>query len=128
VIVFDGRVSCPRAFSEDERRFIELVAERLGENERRVLLRDVAEATATVDGDFLRVDLRGYDRPPYVGHRNLPFEGKLRDVHGGAVSALVNIDQNDRLLEIEFIWWEKAGGTTLDWSTLEIAAADRDKW
>jgi hypothetical protein len=44
------------------------------------------------------------------------------------VSALINTDQNDRLLEIEFIWWENEAGTTLDLSTLEVAAADRDKW
>jgi hypothetical protein len=118
----------PRALSKDEQWLIELVAERLDDDARKALLRDAAEATVTVDGDFLRLGLKDYDRPPYVGHSNLPWEGKLRDVLGGAVSALINIDQNDRLLEIEFVWWENEGGTTMDWSTLEVAARDRDKW
>jgi hypothetical protein len=121
-------MSGPRGLSKDERRLIDLVAERLDENTRKALLRDAAEATVTVDGDFLLFELRDYDRPPYVGHSNLPMEGKLRDVHGGAVSALINTDQNGRVLEIEFVWWENEGGTALDWSTLEIAAGDRDTW
>lgn len=117
-----------RALSKDERKLIDLVAERLDEDTRKALLDDAAEATVTVDGDFLRLELRGYDRPPYVGHSNLPVEGKLRDLHGGAVSALINIDQNGRALEVEFIWWESEGGTALDWSTLEIATGDRERW
>jgi hypothetical protein len=107
---------------------IDLVAEQLDENQRTALLRDVAAATVTPEGDFLNVDLRDYDRPPYVGHHNLPFEGKLKDIRGGMVSVLINIDQNDRLLELEFIWWENEGGTALDWSTLDVAAKDRDHW
>ena len=64
---------------------IDLVAEQLDENQRTALLRDVAGATVTPEGDFLAVDLRDYDHLPYIGHRNLPFEGKLRDVRGGMV-------------------------------------------
>ena len=121
-------MSAPRTWNEDERRLIGLVAERLDENTRTALMRDAAKATVTVNGDFLQLELRDYDRPPYLGHSNLPVEGKLRDVAGGAVSALINTDQNGPLLEIEFIWWENESGTALDWSTLEIAAGDRDTW
>lgn len=77
-------------------------------------------AEVTQSGDFLKVDLRGYERPAYVGHRNLPVEGKLQDFLGGPVSILVNIDQNERLLEVETIWWSSESGTGVDWSTLEV--------
>lgn len=117
-----------RALSKDERRLIDLVAERLDENTRKGLLRDAAEATVTVDGNFLLFGLKDYDRPDQVGHSVLPIEGKLRDLLGGPVSAVINTDRNGRVLEIEFIWWENEGGTPLDWSTLEIAAGDRQTW
>jgi hypothetical protein len=51
-------VSGPQSFSEDERRFIDLVAEQLDENKRKALLRDLAGATVTPTGDFLNVHLR----------------------------------------------------------------------
>lgn len=41
---------------------------------------------------------------------------------GGLISALVNMDQNERLLEIEFIYWDDGKGVTPDWSTLSIGS------
>lgn len=79
-------------------------------------------ACVTEEGDFLHVELRGYERPDYGGHQNLPYEGKLQDAHGEPVSILVNIDQNERLLEVETIWWASESGTSLNWSTLEVIA------
>jgi hypothetical protein len=46
--------------------------------------------------------------------------GKLEDVRGGAVSILVNTDQNDLLPAAEIIWWDSHGGTTRDWPTAEM--------
>jgi hypothetical protein len=50
----------------------------------------------------------------------LPFEGEMRAADGGPMTVLVNIDQNKRLLEVEFIYWESVGGLAPDWSTLSI--------
>jgi hypothetical protein len=106
---------------------IKLVAERLTEGAREQLLNDMASVLVREEGDFLRVELPNYERPKYRGHQNLPFEGKLHDLQGEPVSVLLNTE-NDRLVEIEFIWWSSPSGTGLDWSTLEIADASRSRW
>lgn len=111
-----------RTFTNPEREFLEKIVEKLPKDAQEYMRADLSVALAIEEGDFLEVDLRGYDRPDYVGHRNLPFEGKLRDVRGGLVSILVNIDQNERLLAVEFIWWDSESNTILDWPTLEIIA------
>jgi hypothetical protein len=36
------------------------------------------------------------------------------------MSVLVNVDQNQRLLEVEFIYWESLSSVAADWSTLTI--------
>ena len=43
----------------------------------------------------------------------------MRDSDSGEMSVLVNMDQNDRLLAMEFVFWENEG-VALDWSTLTI--------
>ena len=43
----------------------------------------------------------------------------MRDSDSGEMSVLVNMDQNDRLLAMEFIFGENEG-VALDWSTLTI--------
>lgn len=111
-----------RTFTSPEREFLHKIANKLPKDTGERLLADMSVARVIDKGDFLKVELNGYERPAYVGHRNLPFEGKLRDVSGGAVSILVNIDQNERLLEVENIWWDSESGNVLDWSTLEIIA------
>jgi hypothetical protein len=105
---------------EQERRFLEAVAEKLPDEEREHLLSDVQKAFVRQEGDFLLFDLPGYARPPYRGHHNLPFEGKMRAADGGAMSVLVNMDENDRLLAVEFIRWESSANVAPDWSTLTI--------
>lgn len=113
-------VMLTRSFSSSERQFLKEIAKKLPKDAGERLLADMSVAQVFAENDFLKVELRDYERPDYVGHRNLPFEGKLRDVRGGPVSILVNIDQNERLLEVETIWWESESGTVLDWSALEI--------
>lgn len=56
------------------------------------------------------------------GHQNLPFEGKMRATDGGCVSVLVNMDENDRLLAVEFVYWESSSGVPLDWPTLKVVS------
>ncbi len=111
-----------------ERQLLEKVAERLPQEAGERLLSDMSVAVVAQAGDFLQVELTDYERPQYTGHSNLSFEGKLNDTTGGPVSILVNVDQNDRLLEIETIWWSSDNGTDLDWHTLEIVPTDRKTW
>ena len=108
-----------RSFSLEERAFLEGVAEKLPSESSERFRHDVQMARVRPDGDFLSVHLPGYERPDYRGHRNLPFEGKMRDVEGGAMTVLVNMDQNDRLLSVEFIFWE-GNDVVPDWTTLTI--------
>lgn len=112
-----------RPFTNSERDFLEKIVENLPKEEGERVLADLAVARVVENGDFLEVELGGYVRPDYVGHRNLPVEGRLLDGNGEPVSILVNIDQNKRLLALEFIWWNSDSGTTLNWSTLEIVTA-----
>lgn len=109
-----------RELSEEERAFLEAVAEKLPAEDGERLRSDLRIARVAEDGDFLVVDLPGYRRPDYEGHRNLPFEGKMRAADGGAVSVLVNMDQNDRLLSVEFINWESDSSVPPDWQTLAV--------
>jgi hypothetical protein len=110
----------PRPFSDEERAFLEALASKLPANDGESLRYDLQIARVTLDGDFLHVDLPGYERPEYSGHDNLPVEGKMRAADGGAMSVLVNMDQNDRLLAVEFIRWESLSSVPPDWSTLTI--------
>jgi len=107
---------------EQEWRFLEAVAQKLPADEREHLLRDIQNAFVRQEGDFLLFDLPGYARPSYRGHHNLPFEGKMCAADGGAMSVLVNMDENDRLLALEFIRWESSAGVAPDWSTLTIVS------
>ena len=109
-----------RPLSADERAFLEGVAAKLSEREAARLRQDFQMAQVTPDGDLLLVDLPGYERADYRGHRNLPFEGKMSAADGGPMSLLVNMDENDRLLALEFIRWESPSDVAPDWSTLAI--------
>lgn len=108
-----------RPFSLEERAFLEGVAEKLPTENSERLRYDIQIARVTPDGDFLTVVLPGYSRPEYRGHHNLPFEGKMRDMEGGPMSVLVNMDENDRLLAVEFIFWDSYD-VAPDWTTLTI--------
>ena len=109
-----------RPFDHNERAFLEGIAVELPAVEGDRLRRDIEAARVTTNGDFLDVELPEYARPEYRGHRNLPFEGEMRDSNGGPMSVLVNMDKNDRLLAVEFIWWENSTTVAPDWSSLKI--------
>lgn len=108
------------SFTEEELAFLESVAEMLPEDRADALRRDVEVAVVRRDGDFICVDLPGYERPKHPTQRGLPFEGRMYDADGGAMNLFVNMDSNDRLLELEFVWWENASSVAPDWSTLRI--------
>lgn len=108
------------SFTPEERAFLEGVAKMLPDDRAERLRQDVEIAVVRRDGDFLCVDLPGYVRPESSGQRNLPFEGRVRAADGGAMTIFVNMDSNDRLLEVEFVYWESPSGLAPDWPTLRI--------
>jgi len=107
-------------FQPEERAFLEAIAHKLSGEAGQRLRSDIEIARVKRDSDFLAVDLPGYARPEYRGHHNLPFEGKMRAADGGAMTVLVNMDPNDRLLEVEFIRWESLSSVAPDWTTLTV--------
>ena len=110
---------------------LDAIAGKLPPADAESLRHDIRVASVTPEGDFLAVELPEYVRPEYRGHHNLPFEGRMRAVDGGAMTVLVNMDQNDRLLEVEFIRWESLSDVAPDWSTLTIVPKPplgRSKW
>ena len=65
-------------------------------------------------------DLSGYLRPPYRGQHSYPSEGKMRDRDGAEVTVVLYADENDRLLELEFIRWGDGDLIGPDLSTIEL--------
>jgi hypothetical protein len=108
------------AFPHEVQALLEAIADKLPQADAESLRHDIRVARVTPDSDFLTVELPGYDRPEYRGHHNLPFEGRMHAADGGAMTVLVNMDENDRLLEVEFIRWESLSNVAPDWSTLTI--------
>lgn len=100
-----------RSLSQLELALLTRIAEGLGADLGARLRRDIEVATAQPlndEGTRIGFDLRGYDRPPYVGQHAYPLEGRIRDADGGEVSVIVHADQNDHLLELELIKWGSA--------------------
>ncbi len=114
-----------RRFSPQERHFLSDIANKLDPETAHQLRNDILLAWCHQVGDFLNIDLEGYSRPDYRGHSSLPYEGTVRDLDGGLVSLLANLDQNSRILELEFIWWENDSDAGIDWATLSIVSEPR---
>jgi hypothetical protein len=54
-------------------------------------------------GAHLIFHIPGYERPAYKGQRDLPVEGRLRDVDGAEIRVLLWEDQNRRVYELELL-------------------------
>ena len=104
----------PRPFSDEERAFLESVADKLPPSDCERLRHDIQIARLTVDGDFLLVDLMGYERPDYKGHRNLPFEGEMRAADGSPMTVLVNIDRTNGFSK----WSLSTGRARVAWNPI----------
>jgi hypothetical protein len=99
------------------------VADHLGEKLRARLRADIERIDGCIDsedGSFVAFKLLDYQRPAYGGHHSFEFEGRLEDTSGLAITALVNADENGRLLEIEFLNWGGIGPIEPNWSKLEF--------
>jgi CHASE2 domain-containing sensor protein len=95
------------------------------EPRRRQLLQDLENSkveSANEKDSRLIFHIEGYHRPPYEGQRSFGVEGQVVDRDGAIVSIDLYADQNDRVLELEFIRqaekWEKVLGP--DWNSLTL--------
>jgi len=71
-------------------------------------------------GAHLIFHLPGYERPPYEGQRDLPVEGKMRDVDGVEIRVLLWEDQNRRLYELELLKLAEGEPIAPDWRSFEV--------
>lgn len=98
-----------RCVSPIEKWLIEELAKMMLDSASLRLLEDLDNAkvaSAVVSaGTRITFAISGYDRPPYYGQHPYGIEGKIKDVDGAEVSIILHADQNDRLLELEFIRW-----------------------
>lgn len=115
----------PRHLTADEMRIIEFIAENVSEYEKRGILDDARKLSvqATEDGTLLEFDIEGYERPPYTGQHDFDIDVDIcvDDLDGAHISIILFADQNDRLLELEYIRWDFKEIRDPQWETLRIA-------
>jgi hypothetical protein len=112
-----------RPLTYEEKSLVAKFAGKLGFERRRQLLEDVENASAewgTPDGSRILFAISGYVRPPYLGQHLFPVEGKMLDRDGDELSVLLYADENDRLLELEFIRWDSKDVIGPSWDTLKL--------
>jgi hypothetical protein len=86
-----------------------LFADKLPGDLRSQLLQDIASATiasVSEDNSCFIFSLAGYVRPPYEGQKTYGVDGKILDSDGEELDVMLYCDQNNRLLELEFIRWD----------------------
>lgn len=117
--------SASRNLADAEKHVILLIAERLADLKRREQLLDDAEnATAhdknTIGARRTLFQIAGYQRPPYRGQHSFGVTGRMADRDGTQIDVDLYADENDRLLELEFI--RQGSGPILgpDWSSLVL--------
>lgn len=96
---------------------------RLPEEQRSRFLRDLKSCSVEergIEGSRLVFELAGYSRPPYRGQHAYQVEGTVLDADGEDVSVYVYADENDRLLELEFVKWGDMPIKALRWESFQI--------
>lgn len=112
-----------RSLTYEERTLVANFASKLDEGQRTQLLEDMKNASAelgTPDGSRVLFAIAGYERPPYLGQHLFPLEGRMLDYDGNELSVLLHADENDRLLELEFIRWDSSDLLGPRWDTLKL--------
>lgn len=111
-----------RPLAEHERQLIQLFAAHLDDNRRQQLLADLSNASIAEEragGACLVFHIEGYIRPPYRGQHTFPVEAETGP-DSAKVSILLYADQNDRLLELEYIDWTDGREVDTSWKGLRI--------
>lgn len=92
-----------------EYKIVTSFANRLPADLRLQLLHDISSATiarVSEDKSCFIFSLAGYVRPPYEGQKTYGLDGKIMDSDGAELDVMLYCDQNDRLLELEFVRWD----------------------
>jgi hypothetical protein len=112
-----------RSLSNEEQNLITRFAEKLNENKRSQLLVDAAHATAkevSTDGSRILFNIADYRRPSYHGQHSVGVDGRMLDADNAELSVCLYVDENGRLLELEFIRWDPTDLLSPQWSTLQV--------
>lgn len=108
----------------EERELIATLSERLSVEKKKAVLADLEILKikeCAPNRAWIIFEIPGYERPIYHGQHMFEVEGTLRDKDGSNVSALLYGDENDRILELEFVRWDAQNIIDLQWDTLEIS-------
>lgn len=117
------RLNKMRPASEEEKKLISVFASQMSGAERDQLKEDIKELAAkeaTLDGSRVIFEIAGYHRPPYEGQHSFGVEGRMRDRDGIEITIVLYADQNNRLLELEFIRWDLHDLIDPIWESLKI--------
>lgn len=112
-----------RVLTSQEQDILMQFADRLPDELRLCLLRDLKGCQVEEKGENgsrLEFQLMGYERPPYHGQHAYPVEGVMLDQDGAEVSVYVYADENDRLIELEFVKWADAPLKALQWNSFQL--------
>ena len=108
---------------QEERDLISRYAELLPLAARELILADLQIAQikeCASNRSWITFSMPGYERPIYQGQHPIEVEGKLLDKDGTEVSAILYVDENNRLYELEFVRWDANELIDLQWNTLEL--------
>jgi len=111
-----------RKLLDAERRAVLAMVAALGPAGEQVA-KDIADGQVEPEdpyGAHLIFYLPDYERPPYKGQRDLPVEGRLRDVDGVEIRVLLWEDQNRRVYELELVKLAEGEPIAPDWGTFEV--------
>jgi hypothetical protein len=112
-----------RPLTPQERDALIKLSERMPNDQRHAFLHDLENClveSKVADASRLIFELPGYQRPPYHGQHAYPIEGLIFDEDGVDISVCVYADENDRLLELEFVKWGDAPVKSLNWDSFQI--------
>ncbi|MDM0030446.1 DUF6984 family protein [Variovorax saccharolyticus] len=112
-----------RALSEDEKRLIARIAEKLSPDERAQLLADASNAmieSVVADQSRLMFYISGHQRTSQRGQRLYSAEGIMLDGDSAELEVLLFADSDGRLLELEFVRYDPGDLVGPQWDTLKV--------
>ncbi|MDG3439367.1 DUF6984 family protein [Nitrospirillum amazonense] len=112
-----------RALSSKELLIIRKFAERLDPGKRQILIQDMENAvveSTRANGEVIKLRINGYARPSYHGQHSYSPGGVLLDADHTEIEVVLYADENDRLLELEFIRREEGDIIEPQWNTLRF--------
>lgn len=112
-----------RSLSTVERTIIEQMAEKMPAHLRSMLLSDLEVASVVdemTDAAKISFAIPNYQRPIYRGQHSYGVEGRILDEDGVEISVILYADENNHLLELEFIRWGEGGVKALKLETLKL--------